>query len=667
VTQEDGALTGQRLGNYVLLDLLNVGGMAEVYRGRDVTNNRDVAVKVLPPMLAADPQYVERFKYEAALVGKLAHPNIVPIEYYGEEGPYLYLVMPLLDGSLRDILNRGERLHPADAIFAGIQIASALAAVHALGLIHRDVKPDNILFSKGRVLLTDFGITRRIEAERTGKVPTLAGTGLPVGTPQYMAPEQLDGQQHVDHRADLYALGAVLYELLAGRPPHVADGPYAVAARVLHDPIEPPSQLNPALWPELDAVVMRALARDPADRYANAASMRDALQRVDQQYRSDMTISRDRKDAAEETEVTIALPRSTLPVAPEVAPPPSAASDLPRLSAMESAPLPTVPQPAPPLRVPSPPPMPQSSRRGASGGAASGAGGSSGGSARSSGGPGSGQSSGQSSGWGTAGGARNTGAPNGYSGSGGAGGFGNGGNTGGNGPTRGDDDGRRRVPQPALLIALASVLLLVSLFCALSLVVNGLARGGDPSNTPVVQAKPTNTLYTDATYNAMAETATSYALTPTATTGLNTPTPTPRPPLPTRTPTPRPPTVTTGPNTPTPTPYPTDTPIPTPTNTLTPTPVPPTISVTPSPVTFSCGFDVNATLMVQNVGTGTLTWSAKVVPDLGLVSVTPDHDSVGLGAGQSEPVTVSGLSIGNSFVVHFDSNNNSQDVQFNCS
>jgi protein kinase-like protein/TIR domain-containing protein len=284
IAGENGALSGQRLGDYLLLDLLNVGGMAEVYRGRDLTNNHDVAVKVLPPALAADPQYVTRFKYEAALVGKLAHPNIVPIERYGEQGPYLYLVMPLLDGSLRDILNQGQRIHPADAVIVGTQIASALAAVHALGLIHRDVKPDNILFSRDRALLTDFGITRRIEVKRPGQIPTLVGTGLPVGTPQYMAPEQLDGQ-HVDHRADLYALGAVLYELLTGRPPHVADGPYAVAARVLQDPIVPPSQLNPAVWPELDAVVMRALARDPADRYANAASMRDALQRIETQLR----------------------------------------------------------------------------------------------------------------------------------------------------------------------------------------------------------------------------------------------------------------------------------------------------------------------------------------------------------------------------------------------
>jgi serine/threonine protein kinase len=656
----------------VLLDLLNVGGMAEVYRGRDVTNNRDVAVKVLPPMLAADPQYVVRFKHEAALVGKLAHPNIVPIEYYGEEGQYLYLVMPLLDGSLRDLLNRGERIHPADTVFVGIQIASALAAVHALGLIHRDVKPDNILFDKGRVLLTDFGITRRIESDHAGHTTTLAGTGLPVGTPQYMAPEQLGGRQHVDHRADLYALGAVLYELLTGRPPHVADGPYAVAARVLNDPIVPPSQLNPAIWPELDAVVMRALARDPADRYANAASMRDALQRVDQQYRSDMTISRGRNGGTTETEATIALPRTTLPVAPEGVPPPSAANDLPRLSAMESAPLPTVPQPAPSPRVPAPPPTPQSSRQSANGGPTSGAG--AGGSARSSGGPG----SGQSSGWGTAGGAWNTGTPNGFSGSGGPGGFGNGGNTGGNGPARrDDDDDRRRVPPPVLLVALATVLLAVSVFCGATLFVS---HGGQGTGTISGPPAPTNTLYTDATYNALEETATSYALTPTVTTGVNTPTPTPRPPLPTRTPTPRPtrtpypPTITVGPNTPTPTPYPpteTPTPIP-PTPTPTPTPVTPTpvpsLRVTPAVGSgYTCGGAVSDSLTVQNIGGGTLTWSAAPVTPNG-TGVMLDNTSGVLNAGMSTMVNVSGIPSASPFDITFTSiEDGSQTVTYTCS
>jgi serine/threonine-protein kinase len=658
VTHEDGPLSGQRLGDYLLLDLLNVGGMAEVYRGRDVTNNRDVAVKVLPPTLAADPQYVARFKYEAALVGRLAHPNIVPIEHYGEEGQYLYLVMPLLDGSLRDLLNRGERIHPADTVFVGIQIASALAAVHALGLIHRDVKPDNILFDRGRVLLTDFGITRRIESERTGQAPTLASTGLPIGTPQYMAPEQLDGKQHVDHRADLYALGAVLYELLTGRPPHVADGPYAVAARVLHDLVIPPSQLNAAVWPELDAVVMHALARDPADRYPNAASMRDALQRVDQQYRSDMTISRGRAGGTTETEVTIALPRTTLPFAPEGAPPPTAASGLPRLSAMESVPMPAIP------------PIVQ---RGANSGATKGE--TKDATAKATGGPNAAAS--QGSGWGAAGGAWNTGAPNGFSGSGGSGGFGNGGNSGGNGPARrDDDDDLRRVPPPLLLVALATVLLAVSVFCGATLFVNYSETGG-------AHKTPTSTLSYDPTYEAMAQTATAFALTPTVTTGLSTPTPSPRPPLPTRTPrptrTPYPPTITTGPGTPTPTPYP-PTPTPTPTYTpvpptptpVTPTPTPaPSLSVTPpTPGSYVCSTGaVSDTLTVTNNGGGTLMWSATASdPGVTLNGLTTPA-SGSLGAGMTATVSVGGTATGtpNNFTVDFTSNGGSPPVTYTCS
>src|SRR4029077_13032774 len=134
-----------RLGAYLLLDLLKRGGMAEVYRGRELATNRMVAIKVLPPALAMDADYVARFKNEVVQVRKLAHPNIAPIESFGEEGPYFYYVMPLYDGSLRDALIRQERLAPHAALRVAIQIASALSAVHALGLIHRDIKPDNIL------------------------------------------------------------------------------------------------------------------------------------------------------------------------------------------------------------------------------------------------------------------------------------------------------------------------------------------------------------------------------------------------------------------------------------------------------------------------------------------------------------------------------------------
>ena len=155
--------------NYQLLDLLNKGGMAEVYRARESGTNRLVAVKVLPPALAADPAYVTRFKNEAIQVRKLAHPNIVPIERLWAAGAYFYLVMPLFPGSLRDVLIRHALLHPLDVLAVGMQIASALAAVHALGLIHRDIKPDNILLSDDRAMLTDFGIVRRIDLPSRGR------------------------------------------------------------------------------------------------------------------------------------------------------------------------------------------------------------------------------------------------------------------------------------------------------------------------------------------------------------------------------------------------------------------------------------------------------------------------------------------------------------------
>ncbi len=185
--------------------------------------------------------------------------------------------MPLLNGSLRDVLIRQGRVDPHRcARSGGASRLGARVAVHALGLIHRDIKPDNILLSDDKVLLTDFGIVRQLNVTRPEQLPTLAGTGLPIGTPQYMAPEQL-AIRPVDHRADLYALGAVLYEMLTGQPPHIADTPYAIASRVLSDPIIPPSTLNPAVWPALEALVLHALARNPGDRYATAASMREAI------------------------------------------------------------------------------------------------------------------------------------------------------------------------------------------------------------------------------------------------------------------------------------------------------------------------------------------------------------------------------------------------------
>jgi serine/threonine-protein kinase len=252
--------------------------MAEVYQARDAVINREVAVKVLPLALAADPSYVERFRNEAHAVGMLNHPNIVAVHHFGEQGPYLYLVMPLMKESLRDRLLRGVPLPVEEAVQIAVQILSGLGAAHAQGVVHRDVKPENILLDENGVAkLTDFGIARRITIQRASGGPTLAGTGLPVGTPQYMAPEQLRGED-LDQRADIYALGSVLYEMLTGLPPHIADTPYEVASLVLTTDAAPPSTRNPEIWPELEQAMLKALSRKTADRYANATSFAEALQ-----------------------------------------------------------------------------------------------------------------------------------------------------------------------------------------------------------------------------------------------------------------------------------------------------------------------------------------------------------------------------------------------------
>ena len=268
-----GSLTGRQLGDFLLEGLLGAGGMAEVYRGFDVKLKRRVAVKVLPAMLASDANYVQRFRTEAQRVAALNHPHIVPIYHFGEEGPLLYHVMPLLEESLRDRLEREGPLAPQEAVGLIVQIASALSVAHAAGLVHRDVKPENILLNeKNESLLTDFGIARPVMLSRAGRVAqTLSATGLPVGTPEYMAPEQLRGEA-IDERADIYALGAVLYELLTGHPPHEAETPYQVAALSLAGKITPPSAFALAVDRELEDVVMIALAPDPAARYADASS-----------------------------------------------------------------------------------------------------------------------------------------------------------------------------------------------------------------------------------------------------------------------------------------------------------------------------------------------------------------------------------------------------------
>jgi eukaryotic-like serine/threonine-protein kinase len=278
-----GALCGERLGSYQLGELLGVGGMAEVYRALDLLLDREVAVKVLAAHLADNAEYVERFRAEAHRVGSLSHPHLVPIYHAGEAEVQgrrlLYLVMPLLRESLRDLRRREGKLSPAEASWLVLQVADGLDAAHRSGIIHRDVKPGNVLLdTEGHPQLADFGIARELCATSPSGVAPTQPEEI-VGTPEYMAPEQLRGAA-IDQRADVYALGAVFYELLTGRLPFDGTTAYDLAAHVLHAPLTPPSALAPDVVPAVERVVLTALSRDPAERYATAGAFALALRQA---------------------------------------------------------------------------------------------------------------------------------------------------------------------------------------------------------------------------------------------------------------------------------------------------------------------------------------------------------------------------------------------------
>lgn len=282
------ALVGRRLGGYELLRLLGAGGMAEVYLARDLTLDRDVAVKVLPPVLAADAGYVRHFRDEARRVANLNHPHIIPIYHADEQDGLLFMVMPVYPESLRDRIERAGRPTPERAVNLTIQIADALAAAHQVGIIHRDVKPENILIDgEWHAVLTDFGVAREMRGPLwDGQRITPTSSGHPVGTPEYMAPEQFMGGT-VGPQADVFALGTVLYELLVGRVPREAETPEGVIRLTLtRRPVVPPMEFNSAVWPALNRAVMTAMEHQPHDRFAEMALFSSAL-RQSLQYRDE--------------------------------------------------------------------------------------------------------------------------------------------------------------------------------------------------------------------------------------------------------------------------------------------------------------------------------------------------------------------------------------------
>ena len=253
---------------------LGAGGMATVYLAHDLKHDRDVAIKVLHPDLGA-ALGAERFLSEIKTTAKLQHPHILPLLDSGEAKGLLYYVMPLVTGeTLRARLEREKQLPIDDALLIARDVADALGAAHALGIIHRDIKPENILLQGGHALVADFGIALAVQSAGGAR---MTQTGLSLGTPQYMSPEQAMGEKTIDARSDLYALGAVMYEMLTGEPPFTGATLQAVVAKVVSAEPERPSLIRKAVPPHVEAVVLKALEKLPADRFASAAEFTQAL------------------------------------------------------------------------------------------------------------------------------------------------------------------------------------------------------------------------------------------------------------------------------------------------------------------------------------------------------------------------------------------------------
>jgi len=267
----DVNLTGQSLGSYRIIEQIGKGGMATVFKAYEPALDRYVAIKILPEYFAHYPEFVTRFEREAKAIARLDHPNIVPIYGYGQDKGFMYLVMRYVQaGTLREMLGHPLPLPMAVDILR--QISGALHYAHQLGIIHRDVKPSNVLMADQKwALLTDFGLAKMVESSEQ-----LTRSGVGVGTPAYMSPEQGQGEK-VDARSDIYSLGVMLYEMVTGRVPYDAETPMAILLKHISAPLPLPRSVNPDIPESVERVILKAMAKSPDDRFQTAEEMMKAL------------------------------------------------------------------------------------------------------------------------------------------------------------------------------------------------------------------------------------------------------------------------------------------------------------------------------------------------------------------------------------------------------
>lgn len=283
----DNIQPGQMLGPYRIINQVGRGGMATVYKAYQPSVDRYVAVKVLPSQLAESREFATRFQQEARIIAKLEHPHILPVFDYGESDGVAYFVMRYMDaGTLKDKMIEGRPLPLGDIDRLFTQLAEALSYAHSRGVVHRDLKPANVLIdAHENIFLTDFGIAKLLESAS----PRLTQTDAIMGTPAYISPEQAQGNP-VDQRSDIYSLGIILYEMVTGSVPFTAETPLAVLFKHITDPLPPPSLVKPDVPPEIEKVILKALAKDPRDRFATtnefvaawerALQTRETVQRV---------------------------------------------------------------------------------------------------------------------------------------------------------------------------------------------------------------------------------------------------------------------------------------------------------------------------------------------------------------------------------------------------